>query len=501
MKRFTDDIPTEEDVKIAFQGINNKKNLIQRLERRRLDKRHSLYAAITDTGFNPRTVLDRDQLLDCADAYVNNGIIRTAVDKTIWFIKGSRIKHVIEANDEITEGLEEPAIRKIEDKIAHDRLKNPKTGLSYDLKGLRNKITRANKRVKLDDALTKWATSVLVFGRGFEEIFRQDNPDWSGQYGEPMALKHLHPLRIVDTKVNPDSYNFEGIYYNFGRKNQNKKLIKPVNLISGWHDDNNVFDNTYYSGVSPVWSALSASQTIETVLDENLPEFVKAIAEGIGLLYSGTNKKSVTDQIKKEMQHSTIFIHNFEKMKFQSIDLARDPNELMGIINGLAKYICQAVNLPLFLMFEDTANFATANQVMQVFRVSTLNRYRTWLQGVLEDCWYNPIVADHLKIDIEDVIHQEIKVKPIFEEINFETKLEILQGEQLAFNMGVHERMDVARAMNDKIAMNRIAAEDAEIELDKERSIAEKGTKPIIERTPQGKLETREPNEQPDEED
>jgi hypothetical protein len=491
--RLVDD-PLEKQTELFIEGLQNKKQILQRIEGRRIEHRGSLSAAITDTGLNPRTLLDRDQLMDCADAYTNNGIIRTAVDKTIWFIKGSRIKQLVEPNEETTQGMDDTQIRKLESKIAKDTLKQ-ENGKPFDIRGLLKKIIRCNVRCGLDDYLNKLLTSVFVFGRGFGQIHRDKEIAGWKRYGQPMSFKPLHVLRIVDTLVDPDSYEFEGIRYNFGRKNQNKKRIDAIDLISAWHDDNNVFDNTYYSGMSPVWSALSASQTIETVLDENLPEFVKAISEGIGLLYSGTNKKSVSDQIKKEMQQSTIFIHNYEKMKFEKIDLARNPAELMDIINGLAKYICQSINLPLFLMFEDTANFATANQVMQVFKVSTLNRYRTWLQGILEKCWYNPILADHLNIDIEQVIAQDIKIKPIFEDINFETRLEVLQGEQIAFNLGVHERMDVALAIDDKKAANRIAMEDAAIEEDKERSIEETGQKPIIERTAQGKLDTRDPNE------
>ena len=485
--RFIDDESIQKDLQEVVIGLRDKEDLIKRIERHRL-KNRSLSAAITNDNNNPRNILNRDQMLDCADAYVNNGIIRTAVDKTVWFILGERVRSVIEPNDELTEGQDDKEIRRIEDRIRRDTLKDSK-GNPFRIKELRKDIIRFNKRVQLHDMLTKFLNNTFVFAQGYQQISTVTGQNkW-----EPLSLKPLTPLRVVDKKMDPNTYEFLGLWYNFGRKNKNKEFIDTTDLISGWHDDNNVFDNTYYSGTSPVWSALSASQTIETILDENLPEFVKAIAEGTGLLYSGSNKASVSEQIKSEMKHSTIFIHPFKDMHFEKIDLARDPNELMTVINGLAKYICQAVNLPLFLMFEDTANFATANQVMQVFKVSTLNRYRTWLKGILEKCWYDRILAAHLNIDIEDVIAQDIKIKPIFEDINFETRLEVLQGEQLAFNMGVHERIDVAKAIDDKDAENRIAQEDAKIEEDRQNSIDEQGVKPDVQRTAQGKVEVKDP--------
>jgi hypothetical protein len=153
------------------------------------------------------------------------------------------------------------------------------------------------------------------------------------------------------------------------------------------------------------------------------------------------------------------------------VDLARDPQELTDTVIALAKYMTQAMNLPLFLVFEDSANFATANQVMQAYKVSTLTRNRAWLQGVLEKYWYDPILADFYGVPIEEVVAQEVKIKPIFEDINFETRLEIIQGCQSLVSMGVYNPIDVARDINNKQVQRRLEMEDQTVQQDMKQSI------------------------------
>ncbi len=480
--QYIDDESEQNKYKPFITGIDNKQNHIHSIDK----TRHSLSAAVID---NVRTILTTEQLKDCAEAYSNCGFLRSVIDKNIFFMTGERTKFVIEPNDELTTGLKDTEIKKIEDDI--------KNNAKY--KQLRTDILRLNKRVELHDRLVKFLTHVWVFGRAFLQVERLkvDDPEstlstfggGTRLYGEPVALKLLTPFRIEKTLVNDKRYSFDGLIYNFGlnarktgRSSEgNKVKIPATDLIAGWYDDNNVFDNTYYSGTSPTWSVLSAAQTIEVALDKNIPEFLMAVAQGFGEIYTGSNKKSVSQDIKQTIQHSTWFIHNYKDLKMNAVNLARNPEELTGIIQALARYICQSLNLPIFLAFEDTTNFATANQVMQSFKVSTLARERTWLQGVLEKYWYDPILADFYGVPVEEVISQEVKIKPIFDDINFETRLEVIQGEDVLIRNAVHNPLDAAKAINDKEAQARLEMEDQVVQ-EQERMAIQKtaeGTKEV----------------------
>ena len=442
------------DNNYKVKGLDNKIKWDHSIDK----SRKSLSAASVN---NTRTLLTREQLLDCADIYANNGIVRMAVDKTVWFILGERVRFVIEPNDELIQGMDDEETRETE-----QRLKSK-------YRELHKSLLRIHKRVEFHDRLSKFVNNIEVFGRGFQEIVRfPKTPEWP-KFGEPRALRPLTPLRIVDIGVDQSTYDFKGLYYNFGIRGQEKKFLSSDKLIAGWYDDNGVFDNTYYSGMSPVWTTLSAGQTIETIMDENAPEFVKAIAEGFGFLYTGTNKKSVATDIKNTLEKSTWLIHNYKDLKPEKIDLARDPNELMDMTKGLSQYVCQCLNLPLFLLFEDTANFATANQVMQTYKQSTIVRYRTWLRGVLEKYWYDPILADYFNVELEDVIAQEIKIKPIFEDLNFETRKEIIEGDQMLFNIGVLDNVDIADDIGRKDIVRKLEAQNRAINVDERAEISQ----------------------------
>ncbi len=436
---------------------------------------------------NVRTLLTTEQLKDCAEAYSNCGFLRSVIDKNIFFMTGERTRFVIEPNDELTQNREDKEIRDIEKNIKD----NPK------YQELVRDLIRLNKRVELHDRLIKLLTGVWVFGRSFLKIERlePDDPEsklstigGSRKYGEPIALKPLTPFRIEKTLVDDKTYQFEGLLYNYGintnkkvKGDGTKKVINSTDLIAAWYDDNNVFDNTYFSGISPTWSVLSAAQTIEIALDKNIPEFLMAVAQGFGEIYTGSNKKSVSQDIKETIQHSTWFIHNYKDLKMNAVNLARNPEELTGIINGLARYICQSMNLPIFLAFEDTTNFATANQVMQAYKVSTLARNRTWLQGILEKYWYDPILADFFGVETDEVIAQEIKIKPVFDDINFETRLEVIQGEDILIRNAVHNPLDTAKAIGDKQVQRRLEQEDQAVQ-EQERMAIQKtaeGTKEV----------------------
>jgi len=408
---------------------------------------------------NVRNMNTAEQMKDCAEAYANNGMVRTIVDKNNWFIQGPNSDFIIKPNKELIEGLTDEEVTDLEKKL-QDKYKE-----------LRIDTIRINRRCQLHDRTNKLLTHRQVFGQAYLEIARNKIGLGTGRnkfprYGEPLALKILNPLRIEDKFVNTDDFEFEGILYNYGvnispNSNIKKKRIKAINLIPNWYDDANIFDNTYYSGMSPVWTILSASQIIEVILDENVPEFVKAIAEGIGAIYTGTNKESVTKQIKEALKHSTFFLHNQKDLDIKEINIARDPQEIVGLLKMLGQYMCQSLGLPLFLMYEDTANFATANQVMQAYKVTTILRERQALANTLERYWYDPILADWFNCDIKDVITQEIRIVPVFEDINFETNLDIITGVEKLLNMDVYNRVDCAKAINNKEVANRLILEGA----------------------------------------
>lgn len=441
--------------------------------------KHQISKAAVTTATEQTTVLSQDQLKQCGNAYINNGIVRGVVDRSVFFIQGDRTKAIVEANDELLETSDDEEAKNLDDQIANDTLTIEADNVAgippqpARINDLKRKVVRLNKRVKLYNGIEKFLTSALVFGRGFLEIVRlppEPEGEWK-TYGEPIALKHLTTKNVEQVYFNRTTGIFEGIDYNTGDTNKPVKFIKATNLIPAFHDDNNIVENTQGSGLSAVWPILSVSQSDEVINDEDIPEITKNTGGVLTLIYGGTNNDDKLRELSTKLNGKTQVVHGLEGVQIQSVPLGRDPHELIDVRISNGKYICQCMNLPLFLMYEDTANFATANQTMQVYKAGVLKRYRAWLQGILEDYWYDTILADHLGIEVKDVVSAPIKVKAIFQDINFETRKEVIEADKLLVDMEVFNRTDVAKDIDRKDIVARLEQEEAEQDKQKEQAV------------------------------
>jgi len=215
--------------------------------------------------------------------------------------------------------------------------------------------------------------------------------------------------------------------------------------------------------LSAVWPILEAANTIDVILAEDMPEVARQGWSKFGFLYAGTSKKSTINRLKEELEAGTFIVHNEQALTADVHDLSLDPMKLIQVIDGLSKHMSLSMNIPQFLLYENTANFATANQVMQCFKAGVLKRYRTWLQGILEDYWYDPILATHLGIEQKDVISAPIRIKAIFQDINFETRKDIIEADEKLQNMMVFTNVDTAKDIDRKDIANRLQLEQNEI--------------------------------------
>jgi len=412
---------------------------------------------------NLRSTLTRSQLEQCAVSYINNGIVRSVMDRSAYMIQGDRSDFVVEPNEEIALTSSDQELRNIAKTLKEDP----------GLRDLRKKTIRANKRVQLYDRVDKMLHSCLLFGRNALGISRfKPDQEWP-TYGEPQALKHLSSFRITDVSMNKQTYEFEGLLYDYGN-NMGERFIPAIDLIPAFWDDNNVQDNSNYSGNSTAWTILSAAQSIDVVLDEDIPESVRQVWAKFGIIYAGTSKKSLIGQIGDELQASSWFIHNQEKLVAQVFDLKNGLLDLPQLIISLAKYICMSCSLPLFLMFEDTANFATAQEVMQVYRNGQLRRQRAWLQGILEKYWYDPILADHLGVEVEDLLSEDWKIKATFPDITFEPRKATIEGDIMLYDREIMTKQEVAKDINRPDVAARISEEELdEVIKQKDQTIAD----------------------------
>jgi len=260
--------------------------------------KHQVSKAAATDATQQTTVLNSEQLKQCGYAYINNGIVRGVVDRTVFFIQGDRSKAVVNANDELLETSDDEQSKKIEEQIRDDTLTvggedladgSTTGGQPARIKELKRKVVRLNKRVKLYVGIEKFLTSALVFGRGFLEIVRLPTDEEWPIYGEPIALRHLTTKNVVECFFNRTTGIFEGIDYNTGDAVKPTRFIKATNLIPAFHDDNNIQENTQGSGLSAVWPILSVSQSDDVINDEDIPEITKNTGGVLTVIRAATN--------------------------------------------------------------------------------------------------------------------------------------------------------------------------------------------------------------------
>jgi len=425
------------------------------------------------TPNQPRTILTRSQLLECADAYTNDGIMRRLVNTLVFGIKGERIKFVVDLNEELTEFASDEELKTLQESILKDG----------DIDNLKRKLIRVNKRVQFNDRIDTFLKSFFVFGRGLSQIIRfprgstinadgqeELDAEWP-VYGEPRAIRPLNSIRIIDVQVNETTGELDGVTYDYGQAK--RKVIKPIDMIFGVNDDNNLYDNTNFSGMSPVWTCLSASQSNIVINDEDIPEATRSFSGKFGLLYAGTSKKSTIRNLADLLAQGAWVVHNQANLKAEVHDLARDLMELPNVRESGAKYMTWCTMVPLFLIFEDTANFATANQALAAWHATTITYYRTIVQGILEKYWYDPMLADHFGIDVKDVIAERIKVKPVFEDLIFDTYKDTVEAINMLVQSGVYTPEQALEKLGEDKFLEQNREIQDEVEKAKEESINE----------------------------
>lgn len=424
----------------------------------------SRYNLIGSTINEPRSVLTRSQLLECADSYVNDGIVRRCINTLVQGVKGQRVKFVVEPNEEISEILKDEELQNLNDQTTtKDRVPE-----------LKRKQMRIDKRCKLNDRLDTFLKSFFIFGRAISGIVRYPAgvPEFP-RYGEPRAIQPLNSIRIENVDVDPVTYDLRGVEYDFGT-DKGKKMIRPLNMIFGVNDDNNLYDNTNYSGTSLVWTILSTSQSNVIINDEDIPESTKQLAHKFGFIYTGTNKKSVTESIRNQLEMSTWLVHNQQGLTAQVQDLARDLTELPHVRTMNAEYMTWSLMVPFFLIDNNASNFATANQALQAWKATVIDYYRTIIQGILEQYWYDPLLADHYDVEIKDVLSQRMKMKPIFEDLIFDTYKDSVEATVALVNAGIITEMQAL----DKLGLDKYKQERQELEVilqkQKEESIRQR---------------------------
>jgi hypothetical protein len=244
-----------------------------------------------------------------------------------------------------------------------------------------------------------------------------------------------------------------------------------------WHNDVNIYDNTSYQGMSAIWTIMGIAQANGFINDEDIPEAAKTIWSPYGFVYVGDKSEDTIRKLKEKAEVGTLIYHNSKDLRFDIADTRPDLTKLHETATANMKRMCIDFGFPMFLLFEDTANFATANQVVQAYKAGVMERDRTWLRGILEKYWYDPMLFDHVPElkTIEDLWKAKIKIKAAFEDITFETRKEVIEADKALLELGVYNVLDVAKDVDARPEIiERLELQENAIEQSRAAAINEK---------------------------
>ena len=97
-----------------YQKVNKQNQANKQLEsqkildvigvQKRSFKRSLIESLAAATISNLQSTLKLPQLQQCGLAYINNGIVRSIIDRSVYFINPERTDFIIEPNDDLTSG-------------------------------------------------------------------------------------------------------------------------------------------------------------------------------------------------------------------------------------------------------------------------------------------------------------------------------------------------------------------------------------------------------------
>lgn len=292
------------------------------------------------------------------------------------------------------------------------------------------KVKQIDGKVKLQERLVSSQMQKYVYGRSVLGVVKKE--------GLPVELKQFSSKNLGNTFVDKD-WKLAGVEYEdilIPKQDGKKRIFKPKDILYFTNADYNITPNTLYYGQSLLEGVAPVSVWKRIILEEDGPETTKGHWAGVGIIKA----PGITSQDKL-----TALINAMDPGKWNVIN-ADITAEVHKIATELAAFpttidacnheIIRGIGVPMPLMgYEDVTNRATMQEVMQVFKETTLEFERTALQSQLDSQWYDTILME--LTGIEDIDNMEYKICLEFQDIVFDTFKDKCEAVQMLRNMNM----------------------------------------------------------------
>src|SRR5215510_2307049 len=315
------------------------------------------------------------------DAFNRDAICRRSICTYVNFLLGRRTNTTIDVQREFMNvNKQEAALRLVLNQQEIDELKTL--------------IDRTNAKVKFHARIEAAVVQTFVGGRSALMVEREKG-------GMPSGLKVLTWSKLGQVFADKDSWEFLGVEYS-----DRDDPLRAEELIYFSNLDYNVSPDSLYYGRSMLEPVLDAVETNQYIHQEDLKEASRALWASRGLVKFPPNiDPAQAQEFLKGFLPGT-WNSTSQQVELQEAELDVKLKELIEVSAALDKRIRTGIGTPgLLVGDENVLNYATASMVMHAWRESDLNRYRTWLQDILEPQWFNSLIQLRFPdINVEDLM-------------------------------------------------------------------------------------------------
>ena len=358
-------------------------------------------------------VLDTVSLTEVADAFFADGILRRIMSDMLDYVISDRIKYAVLLNKvwEENKGQLDPYDKEYFKEIEDSKI------ASYHIR-----VSKILENINFQDRCIKLLATSMLFGRNGLKIAKEKQRPFNN-FGKPVGLVLLNPLQIKKAIITDNkTYQFGGFEYDWQVKDRTADIIPREELIPFFYDDFNIYKNTYYSGLTRIYSLIGIAHGDQLINNYDIPEATQSVYTGNNYVYVGKESPVLVTKFATSHQRGI----NYHDQPALHVEAAQASGKILEIVDTRLmnyKSACMILGIPLFLLFEDEANFATAAIAMQSFINGRVKRLQQLFADTLEEYLFMPMLADVSGIELETLRNRYVnRVKVIMPTITMETK-------------------------------------------------------------------------------
>lgn len=383
------------------------------------------YVAQLPDKLQLENVLDTVSMTETADAFFADGMFRRIISDMLDYIFPDRVKFGV-----VTDKIWEENKGKLDDKEMFKDIEESKIA-EYHIR-----VSKILENISFTDRNIKLLATSMIFGRNGLFISKDRTDTTFTKFGKPTGLVLLNPISIKKAIIDDnETYKFGGFEYDWGVKDRSADKIDREDLIPFFYDDFNIYKNTYYSGLTRIFSLIGISHGNQLINNYDMPEATQTVYTGNQYVYVGKESPLLVTKFTNSHQRGVVY-HDQPALH---VEAAQNSAKILDIVDTRLqnyKSACMILGIPLFAIFEDEANFATAAIAMQVFINGRVQRLSQLYADTLEEYFFMPLLSDIAGVELEELREKYVnRVKVIMPKITLETKTDRINNGIKMWNM------------------------------------------------------------------